>query len=906
MVALVVVFLFLTANLWGEWLWFGALNYESVLLTTLLSHWGITLAVVVIFWLVFSINFFLTYPSVQRNWQVSATENDIPLRKYVWQRLVSPLRLRLFFILAALVLAVLFAPSLGERWLMVQSFLNSTEFGLADPIFQKDIGFFVFSLPFYQMIYSMLLTLLLASLALAGGTYFLLAPGELFQRPWGRTFAWKHIGVLSALLLAVLAFGFQLDGYSLLYSARGTTFGAGYTDVHASLPGYRILTVVSLGAALAVLFGTFLRRPLWSAAAALLVVLSVGLLGFYPSLVQRFNVEPNEFAREKPYLENNIKYTRLAYDLADIEEVTFPADPDVTVEDLEVSTATLSNIRLWDYRPLQQVYNQLQTLRPQYRFLDVDIDRYLVDGQKRQVMLAARELDQSGLDDQAQVWVNQRLRYTHGYGAAVSPVGETTPEGLPVFWLRDFPPAGKEEFTLKRPQIYYGEVDAPYVLVNTNTPEFDYPTGAANAESFYEGSGGVAVGSPLERALFAIKMADYRLLISGEITPESRILFRRQIEDRVTSIAPFLDYDSDPYLVLADNQFYWIIDAYTTTAYYPYAEPAPGGNFNYVRNSVKVVVDAYNGTVDFYLWDPEDPLAATYQKIFPGLFKSAAAMPESLKPQVRNPVDIFSVQATMLRNYHMTNAETFFNREDAWEIPTEKYINETVPVEPYYVMLQFPGETTAEFALIQPYKPLRELQNMIAWLVVRNDEPHYGEKLLYLFPKERHVYGPMQVEARIDQDSAISQQLTLWDQRGSQVIRGNLLVIPVGDSLLYVEPIFLQAEGSRLPELTRIIVSSGEQVVMEEDFATALNSLFGYPSPENLPANPPAGGEPPEDTGPLVEPAPGDDWQALVNDADRLYNQAQESLQAGNWAAYGESLEELGEILARLKAISEE
>jgi uncharacterized membrane protein (UPF0182 family) len=595
-------------------------------------------------------------------------------------------------------------------------------------------------------------------------------------------------------------------------------------------------------------------------------------------------VRPNELTAETPYIARAIAATRAGFGIDRVREREFPATP-LDPGAVARQQATIDNVRLWDYRPMLRTLGQIQTLRPYYTFADVDVDRYTIAGRQRQVMLAARELSVARLPEAARTWVNEHLVYTHGYGLVMTPVNRFTGEGMPEFFIKDIPPVTSVPLRLDRPEIYFGELTTGYVVVNTAVPELDYPRGDDNVYAHYQGRGGIRL-SALARLAMAYRFGDVRLALSRDIGPQSRLLFRRQIVARARQIAPFLRYDRDPYLVLADGRLVWILDAYTATDRYPYATRY--GDVNYIRNSVKVVIDAYEGHVTFYLMAPEDPLARTFARVFPTLFRPVAEMPPAIAAHLRYPVDLFELQAQVFATFHMRDPQVFYNREDAWQIPSEVFGNETVRVEPYYVTMRLAEASAPEFVLILPFAPAGR-DNMIAWMAARNDPPHYGELIVYRFPKARIVFGPMQIEARINQDATIAQQLTLWNQQGSQVIRGNLLVIPIEDGLLYVEPLFLQAERSQLPELKRVIVASGAAVVMAPTLEAALAGLLGGPRP---PAHAP----------PAVPPA--SDLRALTEQALAIYRAAQERLRAGDLAGYSQEMARLGPVLERLDALT--
>jgi hypothetical protein len=616
----------------------------------------------------------------------------------------------------------------------------------------------------------------------------------------------------------------------------------------------------------------------------------------YPGFVQRFRVGPNESNLEQPYIEQNIRLTRHAFDLDDIDVQSYNASKQLSVEGLLEEPETLLNIRLWDYRPLLQTYNQVQALRQYYEFNDVDIDRYIINGEQTQVMIAARELLIERLSEDAQTWVNQKLVYTHGYGVAASPVSLVTRDGLPTFYLKDLPPQGLIEIT--SPQIYFGERTDSYVVGGTDLPEFDYPKEDGNVTTSYSADEGIPM-SWWNRFLFAIHLRDLNLVLNGDISADSRLLFRRNIVDRTREIAPFLVYDGDPYIVISEEgRLFWMHDAYTSSSRFPYSTPL--GRINYIRNSVKVLTDAYNGNVTFYISDEEDPIIRGYAGAFPELFRPISEMPEQMRRHVRYPIDIFSVQAEVYRLYHMTDPTEFYNQEDVWAWPQEIFEGSSVPMEPYYVLMQLPGSDELSYVTILPFTPANR-ENMVAWMAVQNNVDKYGDKVVYNFGKDSLFFGPKQIEGRIDQDPAISAQLTLWNQQGSNVIRGNLLVFPIAESLLYVEPIYLQAQNGRIPELKRVIVATADEVVMGVNLGEALAALFGArartsPTLVQLGMDAEAardGAEAVTDSGLLTV-------DELILRANETYVRSQERLREGDWAGYGDEMEQLGALLESL------
>ena len=703
-----------------------------------------------------------------------------------------------------------------------------------------------------------------------------------------------HCSALLGLYFAVKAWSYVLDRYLLLYNDNGVVVGAGYADVHVELPALWLLIGLAALAAIAAWANVRLRRIRLLIAALLLVFGGSFLFAeLIPGLFERFFVKPNELQLETPYIRQNIALTREAYNLGKIAVKPFPAEQDLTFQSLKDNSGTIDNIRLWDWQPLMDTYAQLQEIRTYYRFLDVDVDRYNLGDSYRQVTLAARELDPLLLTANAQTWVNLHLLFTHGNGAVMSPVTQKSAEGLPIFYLKDIPPVATGGPPITEPRIYFGQGSPGYVIVKTDTPEFDYPKGKDNAYARYDGADGIPIGGIGWRALFAWQMDDLNILLSDYITSESRILLHRNIKDRVGTIAPFLQLDRDPYVVISAGRLYWMQDAYTTSAWFPYAKPEPdAGDLNYIRNSVKVVVDAYNGTVDFYVTDPADPIVATYRRIFPALFKPFDAMPPDLQRHIRYPEDLFTIQALQYRAYHMDAPEVFYNREDLWQFPREPAAPDEMNaggetrMAPYYIMMRLPAEPQTEFFLMLPMTPSKR-ENMIAWLAARCDLPEYGKLIVYEFPKDKLVYGPFQIEALINQNTEISQQISLWNQMGSRVIRGTLLVVPIGNSILYVSPLYLRAQSGQLPELKRVIAAYGDRVVMEETLPEALAALFKESATvAGLPV--PAG---PSPSGPTDERA----RQALAD-----YDRALDRLKAGDWAGFGAELDALRPLLEEL------
>jgi len=871
------ILLNISKGLYTEWLWFSSLDYGSVYTTILKTKVLIFFSAAIIFGLLFLGNLVLA-------------TRLAPKTETLWPwAIVSQLQrgLKWVFILGAVLLSLIFGLVAQGNWQVVLQFINGQPFGVTDPVFHNEVAFYVFSLPFWHFLQGWLLGALIVTLLGSAGVYLLSYSAQQLKFDRARPVL-AHVGGLVMVILGLFAWSYWLGIWELVFSTRGVVFGPSYADIHAQLPAQWILlavVVIFIGIILVSILRRNLRWPLYGIGGWIVAAIIVG--GIFPGIIQRFQVEPNELALEKPYIEYNIQFTREAFGLDRAYEQSFPAEKAPNYQDIAQNEATINNIRLWDHRPLKDTYNQIQSIRLYYDFHDVDVDRYIIEDEYRQVMLSARELSAEKLAGQAQTWVNRRLQFTHGYGIALSPVNEVSSEGLPNLLVKDIPPVG--DFNIEWPQIYFGEKTNDYVIVKTKTQEFDYPMGDENVYGHYQGEGGVNIGSFIHRLVYAWQFGDVNVLISGELTPESRVLYYRNISERVQHVAPFLKLDSDPYLVVMDGALFWIQDAYTTTDRYPYSEPLWGG-LNYIRNSVKVVIDAYDGSMTFYITDPEDALIRTYQSIFPELFVPAEQMPEYLRTHWRYPEDMFNIQASVYQSYHMTDARVFYNQEDLWAVPREVYAGTEQAMEPYYVIMRLPDEEREEFLLMLPFTPVNK-NNTIGWLAARCDGENYGKLLAYYFPKERLIYGPSQIENRIQQDTVITEQLALWGRGGSRVIRGNLLLIPLGKSNLYVEPVFLQADDGGLPELKRVIVAAGEQIAMEPTLKESIAAIFGAEAPPMEP-EPPAPEEPGE---PIAA-----EIAALIEEAQQHYDQAQQYLKAGDWANYGKELDALKAVLDQL------
>jgi uncharacterized membrane protein (UPF0182 family) len=869
--------LFSLLNLCTEWLFFDEIGQTSVFTTTLAAKLGAGGAFGALMLLFTLAN--LLY-ACRANFPIAGIfgGNFMRLKREEAARLARPLG-----VVACALLAIMSGQWGSLQWENVLLFMNTITVGMKDPIIGRDLGFYLFQLPLLEMLKGFLLFMVTATMAMIGGAYFL--RGGIAMTLRGLQVDWrvrKHLAVLLGLFGLLVTAGFFLECFQLLFSTSGAVHGAGYSDVNARLPVYRILCLVTPAATILLVASVW--KGLWRKAilAPIIVfaVYGVGIIA-YPAMLQKFKVAPNELDLEMPYIGNDIKFTRFGYDLDKIETIPFDADLKLSGADIAKNDATIKNIRLWDRAPLLKTYSQLQQIRTYYRFFDVDNDRYMVNGQYTQVMLSPRELSYSDLPSRN--WINERLIFTHGNGLTIGPVSRISKEGLPEFFVKDIPAISLADIKVTRPEIYYGELSNEYVIVRTKVPEFSYPTATGNINTTYGGKGGVAIGSFLRKALFAARFGTEKILLSSDITGKSRILYYRNINERVRMVAPFLRFDSDPYMVVTDDgRLKWIIDAYTVSDHLPCSKPLTDGS-NYLRNSVKVVVDAYDGSMAFYISDPRDVLVRVYARIFPGLFKPVTAMPNDLRRHIRYPHQFLQIQAAMFAAYHMTDPKVFYNKENLWEVPTlgEKQI------EPYYMIMRLPGESREEYILLLPFTPSKR-DNLAAWLTARCDEPSYGKLKAYTFPRDRLIYGPKQIDARINQDSFISQQLTLWNQHGSEVIRGSLLVIPIEKSLLYVQPLYLAAsDKSGLPELRRVIVAYGDQVVMEENLELALARLFGE---RKAPAGV-ASATPPKVTGSVTD---------LAKEAMSIYERAVNLQRQGNWGGYGEELKRLEQVLKQM------
>ncbi len=927
-VVVIVVALVVFLRYYVDWLWFGEVGLRTVFWTRITSR--------VIIGPIFAVVFFaILYGNVLLACRFAPKFR--PIEGVDVTEAVSPTlvrRVRQAGLALSVVGAVIVGFVTSDSWLMFQQAWNSVSFGTTDPIFHHDLSFYVFSLPAWHYMYGFLFATLivaavltvLARLALGGVlTQERLAEAtngaprrpdavrsakralELAGLHIDKSFV-AHVSALLGALFVVGGAGYLLKAWNLLYSTSGVFFGAGYTDVHVRLPLIRGLMGLAVVVGIVLMYNAVRgRRLLWPPLAiGVWIVALIVFLGIVPAAWQGLSVNPNQLAKETPYIANNIAATRAAYDLTEVSSTPYSLQGDLTSAKLQDSSVTVGNIRLWDPEVLLRSYTQLQELRPYYSFPSVSVDRYLVNNVYTQTMLAPRELRVSGLPAAAQTWVNQHITYTHGYGVALSAVNQVASGGSPDFLVQNVPVVSSDPaLAITEPRIYYGLTGTDYVLVKTKNQEFDYPGPDGDVYTTYSGSGGIPVGSFLNKLALTTHFGSISFFTSSAITGESRVILYNNIKARLSAAAPFLKFDGDPYMVIADGKLYWMVDAYTTTGRMPYSQP--DGSLNYMRNSVKIVIDAYNGTMDFYTFDSSDPIIRVYEKIFPGMFKPSSDMPASLQSHVRYPEDFFATQAEMFATYHVTDPSLLYNKGNQWEIPGNLAISGAAPMSPYYMIMRLPGQTRDEFVLILPYTP-NGRSNMIAWLGAESDPPNYGKAVSFEFPSSESVYGPAQVEAAINQDPTISSQRTLWGQEGSTVIFGNLLTVPIENSLLYVQPLYLESSQTQLPQIQRIIVfyrspsanpnlPSGQQqnVVMAPTLAEALASIFGGAGSGGTGTQPGTG-----ETNPGTQPNPI--VTQLITQADSQYAAAQAALRAGDLTAFAQQIEALGKTLAQLKA----
>ncbi len=897
---ILVAFYFLNLFLkyYGDWLWFDNMQYGSVFNTMIIAK---TISFV-LFFLVFVLFFTLHIRMARKRGAPSTKIQFFPAddpRLTILEIYKGKVVFWLWAILT-LFIGINMGAHAVDHWIDFLKFSHASSFGTREPIFGKDAGFYIFELPVYQFLARWYFFMVVLTFIGVVVSYYLdnaiYTNGKNLQisRPVRR-----HLMSLAGFLVLGISVLYFLKLYTVLFSSHGAAYGPSYVDVHAQIPAYWVISILSVAITLLFFLSpVFRKKKIILYAGGLWLFVLIGFVWIYPGLIEQYVVKPNELQKETPYILNNIKLTREAYGLNKIKAEPFPVNEKLTYSDIQENRNTIENIRLWDRRPLIQTYKQLQEIRLYYDFKSVQVDRYHFN-KYTEVALAARELPVSQIPDRAQTWVNTHLIYTHGYGVVMNPVNEILPNGLPNLIVKDIPPATAVPLNLKQVGIYYGEESDQFVLVNTTAKEFDYPKGDDNVYTSYTGKGGVLISGLFKRIVYAWKFSDIKILLTGYLTGQSRIMFYRNIASRDKIIAPFLSYDSMPYLVVGeDGQLYWIHDAYTTSNMFPYSEPVSqipgGGRINYINNSVKVVINAYNGDVSYYVINPKDPVIQTFQKIYPRLFKPFESMPEFLKDHIRYPTDLFNIQNQMYNVYHMTDPKVFYNQEDYWEIPNERYKDEQLKMFPYYVIMRLPGMQDEEYILMLPLTPSKK-DNMIAWMCARCDKPNYGDLIVYSLPKDKLIYGPMQVEARINQQPDISSELTLWGQQGSEVFKGNQLIIPIKNSFLYVEPVYLQSEQGKIPELKRVIVAYNDQIEMKNTLEESLQAIFNASGSQDTVSMPSIRG---------MEKMMTTSSSSKAREALDHYNKALEFLKKDNWAGYGKELQQMKEILSEMSTDS--
>ena len=898
-ILVVLVILPNIVRLFTDWLWFKELGFANIFTTTLGAKVAVGLIVgLVTFALIYLNARIAIHLTRQQQNSTPWGELGVPVGKYI-NKLFLPI---------ALLIGLFSGLAASGLWQTVLEYLNATPFNTADPIFNRDISYYFFTLPFIKSLIGFGFWIIIVSLIGAGFIYLargvLTIPQQIIKLGIGGQLttspntskpsishkhpARVHLLILAALIFLLIALKTHFVRIpELLYSVTGSFVGASYTDIHATLPLLRVISVVALVGVFLTLINIYRRKNRFILLAVGLYFIALAIGGVYPALVQKLSVVPNELAKETPYIEHNIAATQKAWGLDQVEKRDITGDATLTMDDINKNELTIKNVRLWDRKPLLDTFSQIQEIRTYYDFISVDNDRYTINDEYRQVMLSPRELNTASLPNKT--FINERFTFTHGYGLALGPVNQVTDEGLPLLFVKDLPPTSTvESLKVDRPQIYYGELSSDYVFAKTKAQEFDYPEGEENVFTEYAGSGGVPINSLLDKAAFALRFGSLKILLSNDIAADSRVLFHRNIQERVKKVLPFLEFDSDPYLVVTeDGQLKWIYDAYTTGSSYPYAQAVSSGH-NYMRNAVKIVIDAYDGKMQFYISDPDDPLIQTYAKIFPDTFSDLADIPADLKEHLRYPEDLFVHQTNLYKTYHMEQPQIFYNKEDQWEVPTND--NEKHDPIMRHLIMKLPGEEKEEFVLMLPFTP-RKKDNMIAWMAARSDGDNYGKLVAYQFGKQQLVFGPKQINNRINQDADISQQISLWDQRGSEVVQGNLLVIPIEESLLYVRPLYIRAEGGKIPELKRVIVAYENKIAMEETLDQALQKIF---------AGEVAVSEKEDAEQPTKATKTPESLDSLADQAKKLYDEAAAAQRNGQWALYGEKMKELETILKEM------
>ena len=868
--------------------WFKEVGYLSVYFTKIAA----ILKLMVPIFIISFVSIWIYYKSLRMNiikWK-KVYEVD-PIKVKLEKRIVF-----IFDFIISFTVAFLFSNNL---WYTILQFQNSVSFNIKDPVFSMDISFYVFKLPFIQSIYGTILSLLVLLIIITFTAYFALATKDKITsgiRTKGKPdfkafnsgltkFAGRQLAVVSSLIMIMISLGYLIKSWNLVYSTTGVTFGAGYTDIHITLLFYKIIIVVSLVAAVVIFISLLTSKVKPILISLAVIVILIGGQSLASIGIQQFVVKSNQKTLEQPYIKNNIDYTRKAYNIDNIDVKNFEVKDTLTKNDITTNKDTIDNIRINSYNPALEFYNQVQIIRYYYGFNDIDIDRYVINGKYNQVFIAARELNSDSLDPNT--WQNKHLIYTHGYGIVMNKVNSITSEGKPDFVIKDIPPDNSTDIKITNPRIYYGEKTNDYAIVNTKLSEFDYPKGGENVITKYEGKSGIKMNF-INKILFSLNKRDPNFLLSRDVTSDSKILINRNILDRAKKIAPFLTYDSDPYVVLSGGKVYWIVDAYTTSNKYPYSQPQ--NNINYIRNSVKVIIDAVDGTTDFYLVDKNDPIAASYSKIFPGLFKDYSKLSDDLKSHFKYPDDIFKIQCAILGKYHVTDPGVFYNGEDVWEVAkSQKLIDGKQEVsEAPYVVMKLPGETKEEMILLD-YFNMKSKPNMVALFGARMDNENYGKMVIYKFPPQKTIDSPELFKQNVNQDTTISKELSLWNKEGSEVIFGDTIIVPINNSLLYIEPMYLRASGkSSIPEVKRIIVSYSDKMILADSVNSALEQLFNY-----------------KDTGSQTGNNTGGAATTVTNpeklqQAKTLYEKALESQKNGDWSKYGDYIKQLGDVINEL------
>ena len=876
-----------------DWLWFREVGFQSVFATELIAKIGLFVVTAIVAYFFITLNGRYAAGGVSKApvlWRVSPELPPVDIAQNVG-KIVKP---------AGLVLALFFGIGAASSWMELLQMVNHTAFHLVDPVFGRDIGWYVFVLPALSTLLGMARGLVIIALIMSLFMHLLRGRVTLPpQRVGLQSPADHHIAALLVAFLLLTALQIWMVRIpELLFSTTGPLVGASYTDLHANYPALHIIAFTALIGAVMVIYGMLRKKIVWFTFVSFIAYVAVSIVvgGLFPWGMQRFIVAPTELTREAPQLKSHIMATRAAWGIDKVEMRDLTGDAKLTLDDIRANQSTVQNVRLWDRDALLQTFGQLQEIRTYYDFVSIDDDRYMINGRYRQVLLSPRELNAASLP--TRTFINQHLTFTHGMGLTLGPVNEVTTEGLPVLFIKDLPPVSNVSLKVTRPQLYFGELTKEHVFVNTRQAEFDYPSGEQNVTTRYNGTGGVRVGSLFRRAMFAIRFGALNILLSGDITSDSRVLYNREIDDRVKLALPFLSFDGDPYLIVTEKgELKWMLDGYTKTDRYPYSQRLTNGT-SYMRNSVKVIIDAYNGSIEAYVLDPTDPLVQTYEKIFPGIFKQISAMPADIRAHMRYPTDLFSIQSSLFATYHMNAAESFYHREDQWQAPA--VVDQPDPGQKFmrHIVMKLPEEKEAEYIFMAPFTP-KGKDNLAAWMIARNDGADYGKLSVYRFPKQSLVYGPQQIKSRINQDTDISRELTLWDQRGSEVIRGELLVIPIEEALIYVQPIYLRSQGGKIPELKRVVVAYQNQVVMAETLEAGLARLFGgnvaqtgdsvSAAPSRLPG---------DTTKAPVAPPP---LSSSVSEAQQHYDRAIQAQRSGDWAAYGREIKALGDVLARLR-----